>query len=112
MIECIKFKSHVKGHLQGFADFYVEKWGAELTGCSLYMKDGRRWVNLPSKEYKNDLGETKYAPIIRFRKKEHFEAFVNACKKAIDEFCSKNQEPEQEYGVSPASSFDDSECPF
>ncbi len=109
MIECIRFKSHVKGSLQGFADFYVEKWGCELTGCSLYMKDGRRWVNLPSKEYQNEQGETKYAPVIRFRKKEHFEAFVNACKKAIDDYCAK-QPVEEKPKDQPF--FDDSDCPF
>jgi len=110
MIECIKFKSHVKGHLQGFADFYVEKWGVELTGCALYMKEGRRWVNLPAKEYTNPEGEQKYAPIVRFRKKEHFEAFVNACKKAIDEYCAANQQNDD--NSAPAPDFDDSECPF
>lgn len=110
MIECIKFKSHQKGHLQGFADFYIPKWGVELTGCSLYMKDGRRWLNLPAKEYTNPEGEQKYAPIVRFREKKHFEIFIEQAKKAIDKWCEENQE--QEVGASPASSFDDSECPF
>jgi len=89
MIECIKFKSFEKGHLQGFADFYLPQWGIEIQGCALYMKEGQRWVNLPGKEYEKD-GQKKYAPHIRFRDKDHWEAFMKQAKEAIDTFCKKN----------------------
>lgn len=92
MIECIRFKSYEKGALQGFADLYVEKWGLELNGCSLYMRDGQRWINLPSKEYKDKEGETKYSPAVRFRDKEHFQAFAEKAKAAIDKFCKESQQ--------------------
>lgn len=95
MIECIKFKSYEKGSLLGFADFFIEKWGIELYGCSLHMKDGKRWINLPSKPFKNELGEEKYSPYIRFRDKAHWEKFIDAAKGAIDEYCKKNLEHNQ-----------------
>jgi len=95
MIECTKFKSFQKGHLQGFADFYIDKWGVEITGCSLYMKDGRRWLNLPSNEYTNAEGEKKYAPFLRFREKKHWETFMEQAKSALDKWCAENNQPEE-----------------
>ncbi len=89
MIECINFKSYQKGSLQGFADFYLPRWGVEIKGCSLYMKDGQRWLNLPSQPYKNEDGDTKYAPSIRFREKTHYDRFCEQAKAAIDDYCAK-----------------------
>lgn len=90
MIECIKFKSYQKGTLQGYAEIYVPKWGIELSGFSLHMKDGRRWINFPSKEYKNEKGETKYIAQIRFRQKGLYENFCEQVKEAIDKWCLEN----------------------
>lgn len=107
MIECIKYKSYIKGTLQGFADFYVQKWGVEIIGCSIYMKDGKRWINFPSKEFINAEGGKAYSPQIKFRERAHMDAFANEAKKAIDEWC-KNNQPEE----AKAEAFDDSDCPF
>ena len=49
MIECLKYKPINKGSLLGYADIFVPKMGLEIFGCSLHQKDGRRWVNFPSK---------------------------------------------------------------
>lgn len=87
MIECINFRTQTSGALLGFADFFVPKMGLEIKGCTLFQKNGRRWLNLPSKEYEKD-GEKKYAPIVKFREKEHQEAFATAAIKAIDDFCA------------------------
>jgi len=109
MIECIKFRSHTDGHLQGFADFFVPKWGMEIYGCSLYSKDGRRWINFPSRKYQNPEGETKYAPYFRFPDPKHFEAFIEQAKHAIDKWCQENANNDPEF---PDSSPDVEECPF
>ncbi len=90
MIECVKFKSYKNGHLQGFADLFVDKWGLVVPGCCLYMKDGRRWVEFPGKEYIDDRGEKMYSSVVYFRKKEHKKLFCEAAKKAIDDYCRKN----------------------
>lgn len=90
MIECINFKSYKEGCLQGFADFYISKWKAEIYGCKLYSKDGRRWVTLPSKEYINDEGEKKYSYIFRFRESKDFKVFMEHAKLAIDKWCYEN----------------------
>ena len=86
MIECTRFVTLQKGSLQGFADLYVPKWGIEIKGCSLFMKNGKRWVSMPSREYEVD-GEKKYAPIVAFRNKAHMDAFSEQAKDAIDNYC-------------------------
>lgn len=94
-IECMNFISYQKGSLLGFADIYVPKMDAEIYGISLYQKDGRRWVNMPSREYKDkETKETKYSSVFRLRKKENYEAFGEAVKKAIDAWCLENKKEE------------------
>ncbi len=88
MIECIRFKSVAKGSLLGFADIFIPKWGIEIFGISLHMKDGKRWVNFPSKEIKTE-GETKYFPHLRFREKLHMEEFSKRVKEAIEKHCGE-----------------------
>lgn len=111
MIECTKFTSFPKGSFQGYANIYVEKWGVEIIGCSLFMKDGKRWVNLPSKEYTNKEGEKKYQPLFFFKDKSHYETFCNQVKEAIDKYCAENHtespKPPEQF-----EAFNDSECPF
>lgn len=98
-IECIEYRSHQSGALQGFANFRVPKMGIELFGCGVFMKNGKRWLSLPSREYQDqDSGEKKYISILRFIEKEHNDAFCRAALKALDEYCAQhNQEqPPQE----------------
>jgi len=96
-VECIQFRSHESGALKGFANFRVPKMGIELFGCSYFMKDGRRWLSLPSREYVDpESGEKKYISIMRFIEKEHLDAFCKAALHAIDEWCKANAEPQQE----------------
>ena len=84
-IECVEFREHEKGALIGFATIWVEKMGLEIDGFSLYQKDGRRWVNMPSREYKDkDTGEAKYKSTIRMRNKEHYNMFLEGVRDAID----------------------------
>ena len=101
MIECIKFKSHVKGALLGFADFSLPKMGIEIYGCSVHQKNGRRWVNLPSREYENEMGEKKYASYIRFIDSQHYSAFIEEALKAVDRKCQElnQQMPEPDYST-------------
>lgn len=107
MIECIKFKSHKKGNLLGFADIYIKEWGVEIPGFTLWQKDGKRWVNAPSVRYTDKDGMEKSKPFFYFKNKEHWPLFTEKVQKAIDKWCSDNNQQED-----PSDSFDDSECPF
>ena len=87
-IECIAYKPNASGALQGFADFKVPKWGVELYGCGVFMKEGRRWISLPSRKYE-DNGEVKYAQIMRFTEKEHATAFSKLLLDELDAYAAK-----------------------
>lgn len=104
-IECMEFRKHIKGNLLGFLNIYVPKMGIEIFGCSLWQKDGRRWINLPSREYQDNEGNTKYMPSIRFREKSHYNGFIKAAKDALDIWCRDNpdQEPKQDPQKDPFS---------
>ena len=106
MIECTSFRGYSKSTLQGFADFFIHKWGIEIKGCTLHMKDGRYWIGFQSKEYTNKEGEKKFDPLIRFRERSHADAFAEQAKKAIDKFCESNSNGNQE-----KEEHDDG-CPF
>ena len=90
MIECIKFKEYKNGCLLGFADFRIQKWGAVIHGCSVYEKNGQRWVNFPSKEYMNENNEKKFAPFFRFDEDKIFKAFSAGLKEAFDRYLAEN----------------------
>ena len=48
-------------------------------------KDDKKWVNLPSKAYKDKEGETKYSYVVFFDK-DRSEAFIKACLEALKKF--------------------------
>lgn len=92
-----------KKNLKGYLDIYdvEKKW--MITGCSLFAKGERYWVNLPSRAYKNENGEQKYFNIIQMHKeqqdlfnKEVIQALKEFDPKAPKAFELKKIEPEEE----------------
>jgi hypothetical protein len=102
-IKCIKYKPYHKGHLLGFADIFVPKWGVEIYGLTLYEKDGRKWVNFPSRSYEKD-GEKKNAPYFRFPESEHYTLFCSQVREAIGEKI-QDQQGEKNHDNAINSSF-------
>jgi hypothetical protein len=95
--ECINYKAHNSGALQGFADFMVPKMGIELYGCGVFMSNGKRWIKPPSREFTDPKsGEKKYINILKFIKKEHNDSFCQAALQALDKWCEQNAAPEPE----------------
>lgn len=88
-IECLKFQSVNKGSFLGYADLYIPKTGLEIYGCQLFQKDGKRWINMPAREYTNDQGEKKFAPYIRYREPAHKDLFTEFALKAIEKKCAE-----------------------
>jgi hypothetical protein len=89
LLECIRYKPVDVGTFCGFADMYIQDLGIEILGCTLYKKDGKRWLNPPVRNFTAPDGEEKYSPIIRFREQKNFKDFCTLSKEAIDTFLAK-----------------------
>jgi hypothetical protein len=90
-IEIINYKKYEKGSLLGFVDFYIPKMGIEVYGSSIHHKNGGKWLNLPSKEYKDkETQETKWSSVVRFREKDHMTAFTKAVLAAVDKYAMEH----------------------
>lgn len=95
-MELIKYKEVNKGYLKGYADFFIENWELEIYGCGVFSKEGRNWVAMPSREYKDADGKTKYFPIVKFRNKHHHDAFADMALRTIEPHLKKQQQQTQE----------------
>jgi hypothetical protein len=86
MIEIIKYKAVDKGALQGFVSIYVDKFGLEINDISIFKKDGKRWVNFPSRTYDDKEGQKKYWAYLKFRESAHHEAFTKQLLDVVDKY--------------------------
>ena len=92
-VECVSYRPFKKGCLEGFADLWVPKMGLEFYGCTVHSKDGKRWLNLPSKEYEDkDSGERKFRHVVRFRNSAHYTQFGIHALESIDRWIQANPE--------------------
>jgi hypothetical protein len=58
-----------KGTLVGAFDLEMPS-GLKILGAMLFEKDGKRWVNFPSKEWIDKDGNKKYLPLLEFTSSE------------------------------------------
>lgn len=90
MIECLKYKPVNKGAIQGVADFKIVKWNLEIRGCAIFMKNGRRWINMPNKEFETPEGGKGYAPFVKFTDSSMMDRFTTEALKSLDKYCAEN----------------------
>lgn len=88
-IECISYRPVTKGSFIGFCDFHLLDYSMEIRGCTLYSKDDKRWINLPTRAYKNKEGQDKYSQIVRFRDQTEYQEFCASAKEAVDAFIAQ-----------------------
>ena len=90
-ITILKFNRATSGALAGYFSLKINKSGMIIHGCKFFEKydeeknDIRRWIAFPSKSYEKD-GETKWAPIVEYEKKETMRAFNDATLEALDRY--------------------------
>jgi hypothetical protein len=107
MIQILDYKPvDGKGSLLGFVNILIEKTGMEINGCGHFRKENREWINLPSKEYTDKEGAKKYQPIVRYREKNHQDAFSRAVVEAIRKYAPAPKMPQQQ------DMFEQEELPF
>jgi hypothetical protein len=75
---------HIGKHsLVGSADIATPA-GVIYRGVMLHQRDGKRWTQIPSREWLKPDGNKAYVPIIEFAAVEKWQAFNSACLAAID----------------------------
>jgi hypothetical protein len=83
------FREHRNNTLQGFFDVKITNLCLEIRGCCLHEKDGRKWVQLPSKPYEKEDGSKGWQYILDFYDRDKREAFqkdvLNAIRDTKDE---------------------------
>ena len=109
MIEITKYVARPKGALQGYINITVHEWaGFQINDMAYFESNGKKWINLPSREYLNKEGEKKYAPYNGFATVEAKYAFQDRVIQALTLHLAKSssgegQHMQVQYQQSPAS---------
>ena len=82
-MEIINYKQIDKGFLIARFDVYIQKWGFTIRGCSLFNKEGRKWISMPSHKKEMDDGSSHYFEHVSFDKSIR-DRFQNSCIEKID----------------------------
>jgi hypothetical protein len=82
------FKPAQKNTLRGYFDLTLDT-GMQIRGCTYHVRDGRRWIGLPSRQVIEETGGSWF-PLIGFEDKRDSWAFSDAAVGAIDDYLAKN----------------------
>jgi hypothetical protein len=77
-MKIFNYKTIDKGCVKSRFDVCIPQWGFLIKDFTLFEKDGRQWIGLPSKSYKGRDGLEKYTPVIKFNQQSK-EIFERAC---------------------------------
>ena len=103
-MEVKNFRPINKGSLVGYIDIFLPKLDWTICGCGYFVSGDKKWVNLPTRGYKDEEGKQCYADIISMPK-EMKKRFSDDALKAYAEFSAS-----QSKVVELAPDFGD--CPF
>jgi hypothetical protein len=103
-IQIMEFRKFEKNSLQGFVTLLLTGAGIQIRDATYHQSDGKRWISLPAKPYKDEAGSTRYSYIVSFPDKKIYSKFQEQALKALDEFIRHQS------SASPDVS--DSEIPF
>lgn len=96
-VKITRFKRFDKPPLYGFVDIEIPEWNMFINGCKVFNKNGGQWISLPSKEYENDQGDKKWAPLIGFHDEAVYKRFKQCLDAAWHEFINSQQPPQEEH---------------
>jgi len=96
VVEIIKYKPVGKNTLVGYVDIFIPKSGMEIYGCTYHKKGSQEWISFPSREYTTKEGEKKYASYVRFRERNHQDAFSREVIAAINKDFEGKSLPKEE----------------
>jgi hypothetical protein len=90
-IEVHNWQRRNKNTLLGFATFRLTTIGLEIRDCPVHEKNGEKWLQMPSRPYQDQDGNTKYAYIIKFYEKERWHQFQASALKALDKYLDQKK---------------------
>jgi len=90
-MDIINYKEINKGCLQAKFDVSIPEWGLTLRELTLFSKDGKQWLGMPSRQYEKD-GQKKNHDLVSFEKNKR-QRFESSC---IEKIKSKQYQTRQE----------------
>lgn len=91
-MEVKNYKSISKGCLLGKFDIEIKEWGGlTIMDCTLFQKDEKRWITLPSREYQTKDGQKKHFGLVKFSP-EIFKKLESASLIQLDKFMTIPQQ--------------------
>lgn len=89
MIEILKFEMIEKGSLIARFHAKMHKWGGLIIkDCSLFESNGKKWINLPSRQYEVE-GKKKYASYLAYEDRSLDDKFKESILHAAEEHKNK-----------------------
>ena len=85
-VEIVDFRQYRKNTLQGFLAIGLPSVGLEIRDLALHEKNGKRWLQLPTKPYQKPDGGQGWSYIVSFPEKDHYHKFQDVALKALDNF--------------------------
>jgi hypothetical protein len=82
-MDVINFKGIDKGCLKAKFDVVIPEWGLTIREVTLFEKDGKEWLGMPSRQYEKD-GKQKSYDLVSLEKgkRQRFDAACIAKVKA------------------------------
>ena len=74
-----------KGPVKATVDIEVPPWRLAFRGCLWFQKDGKEWINLPSRAWTDRAGNRKFSNLIEFTDRSTSERFQQAALAAVHE---------------------------
>jgi len=104
-IQVTGFREFKKNTLLGFATLRMTNIGLEIRDCTIHEKDGKKWVGLPSRQYTDQEGETKYSYIVHFYSDDVWKKFQSAALAALEPHLKKLEDQPSTFGDTNDISF-------
>lgn len=90
MIEVQNIEKIGKGSLMAKCEVYIKPWDLILKEVKIFQKGTSRWVSMPSRDYIDNEGNTKYMELIDFGSPSTRQRFKDQVEKAIKDYLKEN----------------------
>lgn len=94
-MEIQNYKAIGKGCLLGKFDILIQEWGAmQIVDCTVFQKDGKRWISMPGREFQSKDGQKKHFNLVKFSP-EVFKKLETAALAQLDKYIAAPQTVQQ-----------------